>query len=99
MEEGSDQREAGSRGLYLNLCDGLDSAWDTQELNKHYLMIANHGFAEELNFETWKNNLSPLSLSLLISKMGPSQQALQTQMPAWAREAVSMNEGVSGREK
>lgn len=37
-------------------------------------------FADELNFETWKNNLSPLFLSLLISKMETPLQVFQTQM-------------------
>lgn len=32
MDEGSDYRTTGSRDLYLNLCDVLDSAWALREL-------------------------------------------------------------------
>lgn len=39
----SDQTEAGSRDLYLNLYDARDSAWGIQELNKYDVMIASHG--------------------------------------------------------
>lgn len=44
-------------------------------------MITSHRLADELHFETWKNNFSSPFLSLLISKMETWQQALQTQMP------------------
>lgn len=67
----------GSRGLYLNLC----GAWDIQELNKYCVMIASHGLADELNFETWKNSISSRFLSLPISKMGRWQEASPTQRP------------------
>lgn len=75
VDEGSDWRKAGSRDLYLNLSDALDSAWDLWELDKYYLMIASFELADELNFET-----SSLLLSLLISRTETQVQALQTQM-------------------
>lgn len=35
MDEGGEERGVGSRDLYLNFCDALDSAWHIQELDKY----------------------------------------------------------------